>query len=439
MRTKQSFWSRILTCMAAVLFCASPAWADYTQSDFNRSFTYIFLPRTGATSATTYDDINNWSTYADSAFTVATGNLPGVSYSSGSRWSPTLIDGSLFNDTTLASDAATIAQENGYYEISASTLEGWNLQLGVANSVHLTISTLNKIAGGGTHFVYVDDTSKLTIGTFGASNNAAVTDNWYVWADEGIVLQSAFNGAGSTPTINLNFDEDGSIAFANSSGTAIATGATAFNLASVVLNLGDATLLGKQVISRKLIGYASTTGSITTSSASVTLSATSGDVSSLTATASDTALAATDALGTYRFYSGSDGFYVEYVGYSADVNTYARTLDGTAGSWSETDAWTSNSVTGTSDVPTDSSDVTVTVNADTTLTMNAASSIATLTVNGGTETSGALTFAAATVGDGWRSHGGDDHGQCRFGCDGGCFFVGRGDDCRWQDAFDFQR
>lgn len=95
-------------------------------------------------------------------------------------WAPMLLDGSLMTGVDADGD--------GFKHVTAvSELEGYKFRLGVYNNVSLAISSLAKLQSDG--WIYVDATSKLTIGGFGSKYKGNTTV-LHVAAREGVTFAS---------------------------------------------------------------------------------------------------------------------------------------------------------------------------------------------------------------------------------------------------------
>ena len=285
-----------LGALFAGVMAVAPAWADYTSTVFNRPYTYVFRGTENANWAT----VGNWYTYTTSDngtnWTQLSGAVPGVPNSE--RWDAVLLDGALMGTISAGGD--------GYKTITmAGTLEGWETPIGVANGVHLKISTLKKLQGGGERSWRVDENSKITVTTFGVSNNtSAEGQKFYVDAPEGITFQNPFTGGSKTPGASCYFGKRGSIKFEQG------TGGGDYTIASVALDCGGG-FTQKCVRSRTLIAYVSTDARMTVSNASVTGSYQDGtEVACFSKSSTPTT---DDPVGTYKLTVGDTGVVITYV------------------------------------------------------------------------------------------------------------------------------
>lgn len=351
-----------LAALAAVCF-ALPAQADYAA--LGRNYTYVFRGTEDANWAT----LGNWYTTADNGatWTVRSGTTaPGTP--SSNDWESTLLDGDLMADT--------ITVTGNRKEIVGVALEGWQTRIGVTNGVHLTIPSLKKFQGGSCDW-RVDATSKITVTGAVSGGNSGGDTHFYVDAAEGIVFQEQISSGGAV--LKYHLGTAGSVIFEK------ATGNGSHTVASVVLDCGDATLGGKAIRRRKLVGFASAGQTFAYTAAGVT--AQTSDGTPVTVVEKQTTVASSDAVGTYAFEKRGDGYYVDYVAHGEE-GAYERTLDGGALQWQDEGAWAH--LGESASAPAENGTAALTVSADTTLTMNAAATLETLNVEG----VGKLTFSA---------------------------------------------
>lgn len=287
--------------------------------------------------------------------------IPGVPNSN--EWRATLVDGELM---------AVVAGEDGYKTVTlpeATHYEGWAMKIAAYNGAHVVLGHVNKFqtpdAGG---FLRVDDTSKITFLKYGNGNGAGAK-SIYVNALEGIVF--AEDTTSGIQNMTYYFDGDGSVAFATLN--------QAQTIAGLVLDLGT-TAEGRKVVSRKLIGF---TGG------NATFNVANGAV---TTTAEDVTLETAEILqnvGQYKFEQKNDGYYVSYVVYAetdeiGDMNTWTATVDG---NWNTSGNWSSGFV------PASGKNATISITADTTITIPDEVTVDNLTVTG----DGALTIAGGKL------------------------------------------
>lgn len=324
------------------------------------TYSYIFRGTTDAT----YGTVANWYTgkrvMGDQTkwFSVSGDVAPGVG---GNMWHHMLLDGDMMDSTNVT------VGEDGYKTISATVLEGWNLGYFVRNGVHLNAATLNKIQNGGdfTAVWRVDDTSKITIGARGNSqhNNLA---NYYIDNEEGMVF-TEFDIADA----NYYFDEDGSVKLDGVSGTQ--------TIKAITLDLGTVAE-GRKVVSRKVIGFNSSTATYTVEDGAVTTSV---------ETVAATEAVSLQNVGDYKFEQKEDGYYVSFVAYAeddeiGDASTWTATEDTT---WATEGNWTLG-------IPEAGADAVISIATDTTITIPAEGvTVGVLTVNG----EGTLTIAGGKI------------------------------------------
>lgn len=376
---KRNLRTLVLLLLAAA--GATSLRATYTSSTTGQAYTHIFR----ATTSLDYDTIGNWYTTSDngSTWTVETGNIPGVSGSN--LWDPILLDGALF-DTSVVSKG-----DDGYYTVTGDNIEGWNLTLGLLNGVHLSITTLRKLQGGGTRIWYIDETSKFTIANYGVSGQSNNnTNTLYVYAPEGVVFQTAFQSTSEYSTFLLHLGLQGSILF-NDGTNDLATGLGTYTISSLTLDT-EYTSGTKEVVSRRLIGYDSTSSSSTATISSSSATITSSN-SEITPTASTSAVTTDNDAGAYYFHTESDGYYISYVRYAEPEipeEDVTRTLT-ESGTWSSSGAWTTTETSTAVPYPASGVDATLTVNGDATLTLNRSATLGALTIEG----SNTLTLASS--------------------------------------------
>ena len=386
MRTITRFAAAIL---AAIGLSAS-AWADYTSTVFNRPYTYVFRGTTDANWAT----VGNWYRYTTSDNNweqLSENKAPGAAGSN--LWEAVLLDGALMGNISAGVD--------GYKTITMDgTLEGWETPIGVANRVHLKISTLRKLQGNGStdRSWRVDENSKITVTTFGVSGqNSSAGQNFYVDAPEGITFQNAFTGGG-TLDVSCYFGKRGSIKFEKG------TGGGTYRIASVALDCGGGEGIQKCVLSRPLIAYASKDATMTVNTASVTVTGSYQDGTAVACNSKDSTPTIEDPVGTYKFADDAPGV-ITYV-----ATVPVATLDGQAAAWTTASLWDTNQVptSGSAQVKT-TADTTLTVGeaamqalvfsgpAKTTLTGDAALTAGNTTIGGDVDVSGATHVALGTV------------------------------------------
>lgn len=254
----------------------------------SQTFTYAFF----GTADADWKTLGNWKTAAGNRWADVTGTIP--ARPSSDKWDPVLLDGDL---------VAYTAGEDGYKSVSVSTLEGWELKVACLNGVKLTATTVNKHQNG--CWYWIDETSKLVLGTKGSGNNSSNVD-LYVAAKEGINFNSDFDF--NSCTVKYNFKGDGSAVY--SAGPTKGT----HQIRRVILPKGNDQTRLKKLITRKLVSFPK-------GGASVTFGTDSMDVTSLDTTLTMTAysgegnLTTESDFGTYQLTQASDGVYIKYVGY----------------------------------------------------------------------------------------------------------------------------
>ena len=327
----------------------------YTKGDV--TYPLIFRGTTDANWAT----LSNWyigtrTNGSETYWIPYTGTVvPGAPDSN--VWDVGLIDGDLIGDNITA-------DEDGYKVVTTPTLEGWVLTITIANGVHVKVPTLKKLQG--TCAINVDATSKMTVTNKGSGNNAAA-NTYNIDAEEGLVFE--------------NMPMPGGTAYLGLKGS-ITTGtfASEQTIGGVTLDLGDSTLAGRKVVTRTLYTYTSGT----------TFSVAEGAVTTSVDTVAPEATDILQNVGQYKFETKADGYCVSYVAYAeADeigaMNTWTGTVDG---NWATAGNWSSNFV------PAEGADATISITADTTITIpEAGVTVGTLVVNG----EGTLTIAGGKL------------------------------------------
>ena len=250
----------------------------------------------------TVNGVQNW--------TQRTGTVPGVPNSN--CWEATLVDGALLDESiTVGSD--------GYKAISVPELEGWESKIGAANGVHLVVENLIKVQAASDW--RVDEASKITILKYGNGNNGGV-HNIVCLAEEGILFTDK---EGDKQECNVSFNyalgRKGSVIFDLGTGDLSGTQ----TIKSLELDLGDSSKTGIETVSRKLIGFTSSTATFSTAGVAIT------GVKDGTTAATIRSNEALVDVGDYKFVTKDDGFYVEYVAYGDVVYTeVTATLEGDA-------------------------------------------------------------------------------------------------------------
>ena len=136
----------------------------------------------------------NWDLTDGSTWNSAGGSGPGTTGSN--MWDEIKFDGTKYSTAPTA----------------PASLEGWNVKLNLVNGANVTLNSFEKWQTGDQSYIYVDETSSLTISStknFGYRNNAASFD---IASYEGLKLTSSvWNDAGPSPAFNINLHEQGSV------------------------------------------------------------------------------------------------------------------------------------------------------------------------------------------------------------------------------------
>ena len=291
--------------------------------------------------------------------------VPGAPNSN--EWRATLVDGDLM---------VIAAGEDGYKTVTlpdTTNYEGWATKIAAYNKAHIVIGRANKFqsdTNSGPGFLRVDDTSKISFQAYGNGNGNG-DKSIYVNAPEGVVF--AEGTISGVKNMTYYFDGDGSVAFATLNEVQ--------KIAGLELDLGDSTLSGRKVISRKLIGFTGGNATFTVAENAVTTS-----VDTVTPEAADIL----QNVGQYKFEQKADGYYVSYVAYAeaneiGAMNTWTATVDG---NWATAGNWSSGSV------PAEGATAKIAITKDTTITIPAAGvTVDTLLVSG----KGTLTIAGGKI------------------------------------------
>ena len=246
-----------------------------------QSFTYVYKP--AGTDDQTWATTSNWKAVeilkATSDGAISTnyvdytlGVAPGIPNSK--AYNPLLFDG---------------------VTVTASEVEGWDAQYGLYNGANVMVQSLAKFQSDtypSPMFIAVDATSRLTFNGWAAKGNSNNAIDFYVAAPSGIVFNVVYN---RSTAISYYLGGSGSVCYANGfSGT--------HTLKRATIELGDATLTGRQVLKKYLVIGS---GTLTTSGATVE-----------GGTLKSSAVAVTDAVGTYYIGQDATGWYIEWVAYA---------------------------------------------------------------------------------------------------------------------------
>ena len=261
------------------------------------------------------------------------------------KWNLGLIDGNLIGD-------AITADEDGYKVVNTPALEGWAFKITVANGVHVKVPTLNKLQGE--CIIRVDDSSKITVTNKGPGNNG-VNNKYYIDAENGLVFE--------------NMPMPGGTAYLGATGS-ITTSTFANNqtIGGVTLDLGTPAE-GRTVVTRTLYTY--------TAAPEFTIN--DGAVTTTDEEVEATEVLVLSNVGDYKFVKTDTAYQVQYVAYAeTDELNAANVWNGAVDTaWETAGNWEAGVV------PEANADVTITVAANTTLTIPAEGvTVGTLIVNG---------------------------------------------------------
>ena len=247
-----------------------------------QEFSYVYHP--AGTDNKTWATVTNWKTVQivkdDTDSTISTNyiaytnsNAPGLSGSG--TWDPILLDG---------------------VTVTAAQLEGWNARYGLYNGANVTVETQEKFQQDEERtipiFIAVDETSRFTVNAWGDSPSTGTID-FYVAAPSGIVFNVEYRKG---DIVNYYIGGSGSVYYAKN------VTAGTHTLKRATIELGDATLTGRQVLKKYLVIGS---GTLTTSGATVE-----------GGTLKSSAVAVTDAVGTYYIGQDATGWYIEWVAYA---------------------------------------------------------------------------------------------------------------------------
>lgn len=275
------------------------------------TFTNIFMGDGDATWETTANwkvaPNNRWADYSNSS-----GLAPNLHNSN--EWGPILFDGNVMK---------TAVDAEGYKSVTAGTLEGWALKVGIINGARVTIQQTNKHQGG--CWYWVDETSKLILGSKASGNNGNEL-KFYVAAKDGVEFLTDYDLSGCT--VQYSLKGDGSIKY----NTAATKGTLQIKRVSA-LPLGKVSLV-KRVFRHKLISLGGASSTFATGETTVTGLRVNkaGAEESVAMTLKNpgegedvaTLDIATDPVGTYVFVQDATGVYIDYVGYNVPLTIYIR-------------------------------------------------------------------------------------------------------------------
>ncbi len=237
---------------------------------------------------------------------------------------PVLFDGEKMTGVTADAESGkkVVSSEAGLTTHgSGRSVEGWNLDIIVTNNVDLTIGYLRKQQNPDqVNRIVVDSTSKLTVTTFGGGNGVG-NHHYHVASEGGLTFGSAYN-ANTAGTCYYHLGENGSVLYNGGLAGAVST----HTISDFTLNFGDSTQLGKQVLTRKLVGFASNTHTFSYgTNTEVTGVDDAGGAVEIELESAEVTSA--NAVGDYYIYTDTDGVYVKYVAYAAAENVYTATID----------------------------------------------------------------------------------------------------------------
>ena len=164
-----------------VLCATGQAWADLTRANpvtgESESYSYQYK---GSATDSTWELYTNWVNSDGSAYSNTDHNDRAPNIHDSAVWDAVLFDGN-----SLADGASKT--------VSAGTIEGYTLNIGLFGGVQLTIGTLYKRQEGCS--VKVDSASKLTISALGDGSYSDA--NFYVASDGGITYGCDYGKGGS--------------------------------------------------------------------------------------------------------------------------------------------------------------------------------------------------------------------------------------------------
>ena len=339
----------------------------YTVGDVTYSLVYRGPADGWGTAANWYTGYRTNGT--DTYWIPYSGSVPAIP--SGNLGATLLIDGDLIGDKITADD-------DGDKVVNAPELEGWTLHMAVRNDVHLKIASIKKLQSASdnnnTGRIGVDESSKVTITSLGTQGGNSFGGQFDILGT--LTVENDFSATGNNPGYIYTLGTAGLVQYAG-----LSAGRT-HSVQSVTLNLGDSSLSGREIVSRKLVGFTSETNQ--------TFTYVAEGVATSVDTVTPEAVDILQNVGQYKFEKKADGYYVDYVAYAETdeigaMNTWTGTVDG---NWTTAGNWSSNSV------PAEGATATISITADTTITIpEAGVTVDTLVVNG----EGTLTIAGGKI------------------------------------------
>lgn len=339
----------------------------YTVGDVTYSLVYRGPADGWGTAANWYTGYRTNGT--DTYWIPYSGSVPAIP--SGNLGATLLIDGDLIGDKITADD-------DGDKVVNAPELEGWTLHMAVRNDVHLKIASIKKLQSASnnnnTGRIGVDESSKVTITSLGTQGGNSFGGQFDILGT--LTVENDFSATGNNPGYIYTLGTAGLVQYAGLSAE------RTHSVQSVTLNLGDSSLSGREIVSRKLVGF--------TSEASQTFTYVAEGVATSVDTVMPEAVDILQNVGQYKFEKKADGYYVDYVAYAETdeigaMNTWTGTVDG---NWDTAGNWFSGFV------PAEGATATISITADTTITIpEAGVTVDTLVVNG----EGTLTIAGGKI------------------------------------------
>ena len=262
------------------------------------TFTNVFR----GTEDATWETLGDWYVASSNRWASYSGTRAPATADS-NQWAPVLVDG----------DFVKLTPKDGYKEVAAQALEGWNLRLGLFNGVRVTVGSLTKVQSdsSGSWFM-VDDSSQLVIAGRGSGNNGGNL-SLYVAAKDGVNFQTDFKfNKNLVNSIYYSLSGDGSVKY----DVGVTTGTHIIN--RVKLPVGNPQSKLKKLITRKLVSFGSKTeGNVAfdLSQATVTSLDTTLTMTAYEPTEEAPTLTTAERFGKYQLTQKKDGVYITYVGY----------------------------------------------------------------------------------------------------------------------------
>ncbi len=281
------------------------------------TFTNVFMGDEDATwEATANWKVSSNNRWADYSRDLAP-NLP-----NSGEWGTILFDGDLMK---------TSVDAEGYKSVTADTLEGYSLRVGVLNGACVKIEHTKKHQrdneNGIDCWYWVDATSKLILGSKASGGNNGGTLKFYVAAKDGVEFLTDYDLSGCT--VQYSLKGDGSIKY-----NSTATKGTLQIKRVTALPLGKESLV-KRIFRHKLVSLGGASSTFDTSSTTVAGFKVNkageekvvDNMERKTPAEGETTATldvATDPVGTYVFVQDATGVYIDYVGYSIPFSIRLR-------------------------------------------------------------------------------------------------------------------